>query len=171
MDVSKFLFQKETLDGIQKQTNRAAGQARWEELKKLEASGELAKQNTRQDIVKMLGYDAKNKNVLGWVGQKVRRGYLVEELTSTPREYNYYTSGKEPSYDYCERLAKARKVKAERSKAAETTQTAKTSSTPIAVSSSNELTMTIHYGDLVVKFEGITQETIDGIIAKLANKK
>lgn len=116
MDITRFLLKQETKDKLQEETRNSAGELRWNKLKELEQDGSLATAKTRRDVVRLLGYDKDNTLAYNWVSSQVRKGYIVEQLTDTPGEYQYYTSGSEPHYDLKEQARKMRERKKEKKK-------------------------------------------------------
>lgn len=159
MDITRFLLKQETKDKLQEETKSSAGELRWSKLKELEKDSSLASAKTRKDIVRLLGYDEDNTSVYNWVSSQIRRGYIVEQLTDTPGEYQYYTSGKEPSYDLKDRAEKMRKTKKKREQA----RVQKTS---------RKRTPSTSYQDVrLARFNAIKQLQDSGEIAKIATRR
>lgn len=188
MDVSKFIFRKETQKKLEKDNRYSVGEKRWEKLKELEDSGELTKLETTADIVEALGYDRNNITVLSWVERLIRKGNVRgEPIYGKPHHYSFYTVFK-PNYDKKAQAAIAREGKKRKAlkemstpiRAAEVNpqpksiikpdaQPATTADITVATKQS-DLTMTVHYGDLTIEFRGITQETINSLIDRFTNK-
>lgn len=155
MDITRFLLKQETKDKLQEETKNSAGELRWSKLKELEKDGLLAKAKTRRDIVKLLGYDQKNFTAYQWVSDKVRKHYLVEQLSDVPGEYQYYTSGKEPNYDLRDRAEKMRGTKKAKKK-----------------QSKKQMRLSTSYRDTrLARFNAIKQLQDSGEIAKITTRR
>lgn len=84
-------------------TQYQVGQERFEKLKELSRTGELADCKTRIDICKKMGFvTRRNTPGYNWVSNQIRKGYLSEELVKYDKqnigEYRFRMTGAEPSY-------------------------------------------------------------------------
>ena len=84
-------------------TQYQVGRERFEKLKELGRTGELAECKTRIDICKKLGLDARRDTPgYNWVSNQIRKGYLSEELVKYDKqnigEYRFRMAGVEPAY-------------------------------------------------------------------------
>ena len=84
-------------------TQYQVGRERFEKLKELGRTGELAECKTRVDICKKLGLDARRDTPgYNWVSNQIRKGYLSEELVKYDKqnigEYRFRMTGVEPAY-------------------------------------------------------------------------
>lgn len=84
-------------------THYQVGRERFEKLKELGRTGELADCKTRTDICKKMGLDARRgTSGYNWVSNQIRRGYLSEELVKYDKqnigEYRFRMTGIEPAY-------------------------------------------------------------------------
>lgn len=84
-------------------THYQVGRERFEKLKELGRTGELADCKTRVDICEKLGLDARRgTSGYNWVSNQIRRGYLSEELVKYDKqntgEYRFRMTGIEPVY-------------------------------------------------------------------------
>ena len=84
-------------------TQYQVGRERFEKLKELDRTGELAECKTRVDICKKMGLDAQHGTPgYNWVSNQIRRGYLSEELVKYDKqntgEYRFQMTGVEPAY-------------------------------------------------------------------------
>ena len=84
-------------------TQYQVGRERFEKLKELSRTGELAECKTRVDICKKMGLDARrNTPGYNWVSNQIRKGFLSEELVKYDKqnsgEYRFRMTGVEPAY-------------------------------------------------------------------------
>lgn len=94
MDVSNFIFRRETKDRIQEETESVVGEKRWKKLKELERNGELSKVKIRKEVVELMGYQPDNVTAYNWIAGLIRRGVLVENpVAGSFGEFTYYTNG------------------------------------------------------------------------------
>lgn len=89
----------------QPRTQYQVGRARFEQLKELERTGELAKCRNRWDICEKMGLEHTEKRRspgYNWVSNQIRKGFLSEELIKYNKQnsgiYHYRLTGVEPSY-------------------------------------------------------------------------
>jgi len=87
------------------QTHYQVGRIRFERLKELERTGELAKCRNRWDICKKIGFErteVRHNPGYNWVSNQIRKGFLSEELIKYNKQnsgiYRYRLTGIEPSY-------------------------------------------------------------------------
>lgn len=91
-----------TQEPVQK-TQYEVGRERFEKLKELGRTGELAECRTRTDICRKMGLDAQRGTPgYNWVSNQIRKGYLSEELVKYDKqntgEYRFRMTGTEPMY-------------------------------------------------------------------------
>lgn len=84
-------------------TQYEVGRERFEKLKELSHTGELAECKTRIDICKKMGLDARrNTPGYNWVSNQIRKGFLSEELVRYDKqnagEYRFRMTSAEPAY-------------------------------------------------------------------------
>lgn len=87
------------------QTQYQVGRVRFERLKELERTGELAECRNRWDICKKIGFErteSRHNPGYSWVSNQIRKGFLSEELIKYNKQnsgiYRYRLTGIEPSY-------------------------------------------------------------------------
>lgn len=87
------------------QTHYQVGRVRFERLKELERTGELAECRNRWDICKKIGFErttSRHNPGYNWVSNQIRKGFLSEELIKYNKQnsgiYRYRLTGIEPSY-------------------------------------------------------------------------
>ena len=108
-------FQEYALD----KSNYQIGRDRFNRLKELGKSGELANCKNRLDICEKMGFEPKNNSTgYNWLSNQISKGYLEEELVrynkQNSREYAYRMTGFEPRYSgnkHIEEKAKPNPVK------------------------------------------------------------
>lgn len=85
-------------------THYQIGRDRFEQLKELGRTGELAKCKNRLDICRKMGFRPVRRRGPGynWLSNQIKKGYLEEELVRYNKqnsgEYRYYLTGEEPRY-------------------------------------------------------------------------
>ena len=85
-------------------THYQIGRDRFEQLKELERTGELAKCKNRLDICRKMGFRPVHRRGPGynWLSNQIKKGYLEEELVKYNKqnsgEYHYRLTGEEPRY-------------------------------------------------------------------------
>lgn len=94
--------EQRTQEPVQK-TQYEVGRERFEKLKELGRTGELAECRTRTDICRKMGLDAQRGTPgYNWVSNQIRKGYLSEELVKFDKqntgEYRFRMTGTEPMY-------------------------------------------------------------------------
>lgn len=108
-------FQEYALD----KSNYQIGRDRFNRLKELGKSGELANCKNRLDICEKMGFEPKNNSTgYNWLSNQISKGYLEEELVRYNKqnsgEYAYRMTGFEPRYSgnkHIEEKAKPSPVK------------------------------------------------------------
>jgi hypothetical protein len=85
-------------------THYQIGRDRFEKLKELEQTGELAECKNRLDICRKMGFRPVRRKGPGynWLSNQIKKGYLEEELVKYNKqnsgEYRYHLTGEEPRY-------------------------------------------------------------------------
>lgn len=84
-------------------TQYEVGRERFEKLKELGRTGELADCKTRVDICRKMGLDARRGTPgYNWISNQIKKGYLSEELVKFDKqntgEYRFRMTGIEPAY-------------------------------------------------------------------------
>ena len=85
-------------------THYQIGRDRFEQLKELGRTGELAKCKNRLDICRKMGFYPVRRKGPGynWLSNQIKKGYLEEELVKYNKqnsgEYRYHLTGEEPRY-------------------------------------------------------------------------
>lgn len=94
---------QETQEPVYNKTQYEVGRERFEKLKELGRTGELAECKTRVDICRKMGLAAQHgTSGYNWVSNQIRKGYLSEELVKYDKqntgEYRFRMTGVEPAY-------------------------------------------------------------------------
>lgn len=97
-------------------THYQVGRDRFEQLKELEKSGELAKCKDRLDICEKLGFEPKIRGTgYNWLSNQVKKGFLEERLVRYNKqnsgEYEYRLTGLEPNYSGNKKIREKAKSK------------------------------------------------------------
>lgn len=93
------------------------GLSRFNKLKELDESGELAKCKDRLDVCEKMGFERKiNGTGYNWISTQIRKGYLEEDLLQYNKqnsgEYKYSLTGIEPNYTGNKHIRERVKLKA-----------------------------------------------------------
>lgn len=145
------------------------GELRWKKIKEMEDNGMLKRAKNRLDLVEMLGFKRGYNAGYTWVSNLISRGHLRETMYELGKdgkmEYEYSTV-KAPMFSPKEWSSKPKK--------AETKKVVKDKTpvvTPISqpsVKIDNGTRVIIRYNDLTIELENIDQQTVEGIVEKLA---
>lgn len=137
---------------------------RFNAIKHLQDSGEIAKITTRRELCDAI--KVPYAKARGWVSNMVASGFINE---ANPWETPRYSLTQKALKEMSTPIRTAEVNPQSKPIIKPTVQPATTTDITVATRQS-DLTMTVHYGDLTIEFKGITQETINSLIDKLANK-
>lgn len=139
--------------------------SRFNAIKQLQDSGEIAKMTTRRELCEAI--KVPYAKARGWMSNMVTTGFINE---ANPWETPRYSLTQKALKEIATPL---RTVEVHPQPKTAILKPLVAPATPTYTTIATKqfgLAMTVHYGDLTIEFKGITQETIDRLIDKLTSK-